>query len=83
MRNAQKARRSEALYRFLETRSQESLALKYAFVQNLDWEDYDGYQNKYGREANPEAWVKIWSLLVEYDDIGLMVKRGARPTNLD
>jgi hypothetical protein len=76
MRNTQKARRSEALYRFLETRTQESVALKYAFVQNLDWEDYDDYQNKYGRVANHEAWAKIWSLLVEYDDIGLMVKRG-------
>jgi hypothetical protein len=52
------------------------VALKYAFVQNLDWEDYDDYQNKYGRVANHEAWAKIWSLLVEYDDIGLMVKRG-------
>jgi hypothetical protein len=34
------------------------------------------HQNKYGRKANPEAWAKIWSLLVEYDDIGLMLKRG-------
>jgi len=30
---------------------------------------------KYGREANPETWSKLWSFLVKWDDIGLMVNR--------
>jgi hypothetical protein len=76
MRNTQKARRSEILWNFLQLRRQEDIMLKYAWVMSLEWEDYDDYESKYGREANPEAWAKLWSYLVQFDDIGLMVGRG-------
>jgi hypothetical protein len=76
IRNAQKARRAENLQWFLEDRSDEECMLQYAFVQSLEWEDYDDFQKKYGRKQNPEAWAKLWSYLVKFDDIGLMVNRG-------
>ena len=76
IRNAQKARRAENLQWFLEDRSDEEGMLRYAFVQSLEWEDYDDFQKKYGRKQNPEAWAKLWSYLVKFDDIGLMVNRG-------
>jgi len=75
MRNAQKARRAENLQWFLEDRNNEKVMLQYAFVQSLEWGDYDDFQRKYGRKTNPEAWAKLWSYLVKFDDIGLMLNR--------
>ena len=76
MRNAQKAKRHENLKWFLEQRSNTEDLLKYAWVQNLEWEDYEDYLRKYGMKANPEAWARLWSYLVMFDDVGLMVRRG-------
>ena len=76
MRNAQKAKRYENLKWFLEQRSNTEDLLKYAWVQNLEWEDYEDHLNKYGRKENPEAWARLWSYLVMFDDVGLMVRRG-------
>jgi len=76
MRNTQKARRSEILWNFLQLRRQEDAILKYPWALSLEWEDYDDFQSKYGMQANPETWAKLWSYLVQFDDIGLMVGRG-------
>ena len=76
MRNAQKTKRYENLKWFLEQRSNTEDLLKYAWVQNLEWEDYEDHLSKYGRKANPEAWARLWSYLIMFDDVGLMVRRG-------
>jgi len=76
LRNAQKNRKSEVLWSFLALRRQQDSMLKYAWSMELDWEDYEDFQRKYGRKNNPEDWSRLWSYLVQFDDIGLMVKRG-------
>ena len=76
LRNTQKSRRYENLKMFLDDRSNEETMLKYAWAQSLKWEDYDDFQSKYGRSSNPEAWARLWSYLVRFDDFGLMVGRG-------
>ena len=76
MRNSQRAKKSEVLWSFLQIRREEKIILKFAFAMGLEWKDYDDFQNKYGRKANPETWAKLWSYLVMFDDIGLMVNRG-------
>ena len=76
MRNAQKAKRYDNLKWFLDLRSDEEDLLKYAWVQSLEWEDYEDHLMKYGRDTNPEAWARLWSYLVMFDDLGLMVRRG-------
>ena len=76
MRNAQKTKRYENLKWVLEQRSNTEDLLKYAWVQNLEWEDYEDHLSKYGRKANPEAWARLWSYLIMFDDVGLMVRRG-------
>ena len=76
MRNQQKARQAENLQWFLEDRNDEECMLQYAFVQNLEWVDYEDFQRKYGRKSNPEAWARLWSYLVKFDDVGLMLNRG-------
>ena len=76
MRNAQKAKRYENLKWFLEQRSNTEDLLKYAWVQNLEWEDYEDHLSKYGMKTNPEAWARLWSYLIMFDDVGLMVRRG-------
>jgi hypothetical protein len=76
MRNAQKTRRYEILQGFRAKRSQAEDMMKYAYVQNLEWEDYDDFQLRYGMKSNPKAWARIYSYLINFDDIGLMVRRG-------
>jgi hypothetical protein len=76
MRNSQKARRYQFLQSSLETRSKEEDVLKFRYVMSLEWDDYEDYQSKYGYEANPEAYAKIWSYFNQFDDVGLMLRRG-------
>ena len=76
MRNAQKARRYENLQWFLNDRTNEDVMLQYTFVSNLEWEDYDDFERRYGIKTNPDAWARIYSYLVRFDDIGLILKKG-------
>ena len=76
MRNQQKSRRSEILKGYLDERSNVDDALRYAYVQSLEWDNYDDFQIRYGRTSNPEAWAKWKTYLVKFDDYGLMLKRG-------
>jgi len=76
LRNAQKAKRYENIKWFLERRSTTEDMLNYAWVQNQEWEDYKDHLRKYGMKENPEAWARLWSYLIMFDDIGLMVRRG-------
>ena len=75
LRNTQKTRRAENLRWFLEDRSNEEKILKYAWAMNLKWDNYEDFQSKFGRDTNPETWSRLWSFLVKWDDIGLMVNR--------
>jgi len=61
---------------FFDDRKDEDSMLKYAWVMGLEWEDYDDFQRKYGMNNNPEAWAKLWSYLIRFDDVGLMLERG-------
>ena len=76
MRNAQKSTRFQNLKLFYDDRKDEESMLKYAWAMNLEWEDYDDFQKKYGRRSNPETWAKLWSYLIRFDDFGLMLERG-------
>ena len=76
MRNSQKARRYQTLQSFLEEQSKTEDMLKFVWAMNLEWDNYDDYLSKYGRKANPEAWARLWSYLIKFDDVGLMLRRG-------
>jgi hypothetical protein len=76
LRNQQKARKSMMLVNFQRERSSVEDQLTYAYIQNMEWIDYDDYQNKYGRKTNPEAWAKIQAYLNKLEDTGLMARRG-------
>ena len=76
LRNQQKARKSAMLVNFQRERSSVEDQLTYAYIQNMEWIDYDDYQNKYGRKTNSEDWAKIQAYLNKFEDIGLMVRRG-------
>ena len=76
MRNSLEARKSEVLWSLLQIRREEESMHKFSIAMSLEWNDYEDFLDKYGRESNPETWAKIWSYLVMFDDIGLMVNRG-------
>ena len=41
-----------------------------------EWNDYEHFMEKYGRENNPEAWKIFDSTLTWLDGVGILVKRG-------
>lgn len=58
MRNQNKTRQAQLLmgpyeaYRSPESRNQ------WSEIINQEWDDFDDLWEKYGRDTNPEAWVK-------------------------
>jgi hypothetical protein len=43
---------------------------------NMEWEDYDDFERKYGSDNNPENFAKRFSLLYRLNSIGILVKDG-------
>ena len=43
---------------------------------NMQWEDYDDFENKYGSDNNPESFATRYSLLYRLNSIGILVRDG-------
>ena len=51
-------------------------------VQNLDYDDYDDYLEKYGSENNPDAYFRLRSLGTYFEGVGVLVKRNLVDPNM-
>ncbi len=43
---------------------------------NLEWEDYEDFEMKYGSENNPDVAAKRYYLWRQFDAIGYLLKKG-------
>ena len=43
---------------------------------NMEWEDYDDFERKYGSDNNPDNFAKRYSLLYRLNSIGILVRDG-------
>ena len=74
IRNQNRTRQAQLLmglyedYRSTESRRQ-SLELQYQ-----EWTDYDDFFEKYGDEANPDAWAKWETKAAFFNGVGILLK---------
>ena len=53
-------------------------------IQNIEYEDYDDFMEKYGMENNPDIWLRMSSVGTYFEGIGVLVKRKlVDPTMVD
>jgi hypothetical protein len=76
LRNQEKARQAQ-LFMQLYNRFQ-SIEFHRQFNKLLEWEfnDFEDFLNKYGRENNPEAYALRGSVGGYFEGMGVLVKRG-------
>jgi hypothetical protein len=43
---------------------------------NMEWDDYDDFERKYGSDNNPELFAKRNSVLYKLNSIGILVRDG-------
>ena len=43
---------------------------------NMQWDDYDDFEKKYGSDNNPENFATRYSILYSLNSIGILVKDG-------
>ena len=55
-----------------EKRWKEYLDARYS----ADWDDYDDFQGKYGRESNPDFFAKLSSMFWTYNAVGMLLFDG-------
>jgi hypothetical protein len=46
------------------------------------WKDYDDFKSKYGSDADQEKWMKFNTVLVDWEQIGILMKYGAFDPNM-
>ena len=44
-------------------------------IQNMEYEDFDDFMDKYGLENNPDAYLRMSSLGTYFEGVGVLVKR--------
>ena len=43
---------------------------------NMEWTDYDDFERKYGSDNNPDNYAKRNAMLMIFNNIGYLIKRG-------
>jgi hypothetical protein len=72
LRNTQKARQIEMLM-FRLKNSDPQWFKAWTSVLNMNYETYDEWQSKYGRQSNPEAYADWIFVATIYNNIGLLL----------
>ena len=49
---------------------------EHKMLMEWQWDDYEDFHNKYGRNGDPESWAIFDTTLTWLDGIGILVKRG-------
>ena len=45
-------------------------------IKNMNYENFDDFEKKYGEKVNPETFIRLSSLGSYYEGIGVLVKKG-------
>ena len=55
--------------------SSEDHTRKFSEIQKWEWKDYDDFQEKYGKEKNPDIYIRFSTIGRFFEGIGVLVKR--------
>ena len=75
LRETRKTRKMQFLQQNLTSLGVEGYK-QYVTLMNMEWRDYDDFERKYGSDNNVEATAKRFSLWVEFNSMGAMVRKG-------
>ena len=79
LRNANKTRQRELIIQRSQTYSLEYMRTMNDVFNQLDWEDAEEWERKYGRYTNPEENAKWTYIMRNYTLAGLLLRQGADP----
>ena len=82
MRNVQRnqqmteeSRQLQLLIQFSNQRSEEDMK-RGLVLMNMEWEDYDDYERKYGSDVNPDNYSKRMAMWSRFNWMGMLLRRG-------
>ena len=82
LRNTSKSRQRELIFQRLQGYSLE-YTTAFAEVANMkDWSSTEEWRNKYGSEANPEAWARYTYIKRVYNLAGILLKENITDAKL-
>jgi hypothetical protein len=76
LRNQNKTQKMQMLFSITEYRGRGEGLLRYVKFMQMDWKDFDDFNEKYGFETDPEMWADWYSFLTQFEDYGYMVNQG-------
>jgi hypothetical protein len=74
--HATETRQVQLLMHIYQEMSSESYMRRYIDVMNMEWENYDDYERKYGSDDHPEQFAKRLSVWRSFQGVGLLLKDG-------
>jgi len=74
--HALETRRTQLLMQIYQELSSEDSMRRFADVMNMEWEDYDDFERKYGSDDHPEQFAKRLSVWRTFQGIGLLLRDG-------
>jgi len=76
LKNTNKTRQMQMILNIQSNRGKKEGILRYVNAMNMEWEDYEDFHRKYGMDERPEEFAEIYSYFTQFDDFGVMLKRG-------
>ena len=73
--NSNKARKTQILSQAYSSFDEESWS-RFLELMEMEWNDYDEFEKKYGSDNNPENYAKRMSEFSRYENVGILLKNG-------
>ena len=75
IRNQNRTRTIQLLMQLSQTRTVEYTKIALELL-NMEWEDYDDFERKYGSDVDPDNYGKRMSSLYRFNTMGLLLMKG-------
>ena len=76
VRNQHKTRKAQLLMGLYDTYRSPEFRTQWSDVINQEWDNFDDFWEKYGRDTNSDAWVNWISVISYFHGIGVLLKKG-------
>jgi len=71
----QRNSRISLTHSIMQTMLSEESQRRWIELMNMEWNDYDDFENKYGSDVNPDNFAKRMSVWLSYDMLGHLLKK--------
>jgi hypothetical protein len=74
LRNAEKTRKTQLFMQLYNHVTSKEFVQNFGDTLNMEWEDYEDFERKWGSGNNTEAYAKRYTVWYAYDGIGYLLK---------